>query len=100
MKALVVALALLAAPWAARAGEGPGVVNVTTASPEELERLPGIGDKKAHTIVEYRKGHPLHKVEDLTKVKGIGRKTLARLRPLLTLAGPTTLKERPTTSRK
>ena len=72
-----------------------GVVNITTANAEELERLPGIGEKKAAAILEHRKAHPLHKLEDLTKVKGIGRKTVARLRPFLTLNGPTTLVERP-----
>jgi competence protein ComEA len=99
VKALFVALLLLVAPLAHAEGT-PGVVNVSTASPEELERLPGIGEKKAQTIVDYRKAHPLHKVEDLTKVKGIGRKTILRLRPMITLAGPTTLLERPSRARK
>jgi competence protein ComEA len=72
-----------------------GVVNITTASAEEFERLPGIGEKKATAIVEHRRTHPLKHLEDLTKVKGIGRKTVARLRPYLTLNGATTLTDRP-----
>lgn len=68
-----------------------GVVNISQASPEELERLPGIGPAKARLIVEHRKQHPFKKVDEITKVKGIGRKTFARLRPYLTTAGPTTL---------
>ena len=92
----------LCAPLAARAEapSGKGVVNVTSASVEELERLPGIGEKKAAAIVDHRRTHPLRKLEDLTKVKGIGRKTVARLRPYLTLAGPTTLQDRPSTRSK
>jgi competence protein ComEA len=77
------------------AAPSAGVVNITSASAEELERLPGIGEKKASAIVEHRRTHPLRRLEDLTKVKGIGRKTVARLRPYLTLTGPTTLKDRP-----
>ena len=84
-----------AAPPASAASTASGVVNITSASAEELERLPGIGEKKAAAIVEHRRSHPLHKLEDLTRVKGIGRKTVARLRPYLTLNGPTTLTERP-----
>ncbi len=96
----------LLAPLSARAGASEaapaaagGVVNITTASAEELERLPGIGEKKAQAIVDHRKGHPLRKLEDLTRVKGIGRKTVARLKPYLTLNGPTTLSERPRRSK-
>lgn len=102
----VVALLLaLGATATAHAEDSPaaqgasGVVNITNASAEELQRLPGIGEKKAQAILDHRKGHPLKKLEDLTKVKGIGRKTVARLRPFLTLNGPTTLRDRPTLRR-
>ena len=61
----------------------------------ELERLPGIGPAKARAIVEHRRAHPFHKVDEIIKVKGIGRKTFGKLRPYLTVAGPTTLKEEP-----
>jgi competence protein ComEA len=98
LRKLLLMLALAGASSVARA-EAPaaptGVVNITSASAEELERLPGIGEKKAAAIVEHRRGHPLRRLEDLTRVKGIGRKTVARLRPYLSLTGPTTLKERP-----
>jgi competence protein ComEA len=77
-----------------------GVVNLNDASEEELERLPGIGPAKARAIVEHRRSHPLRKIDELVKVKGIGRKTFGRLRPYLTVVGPTTLKEKPTSSRK
>jgi len=71
------------------------VVNLSSASREELSRLPGIGEVKAQAIIEHRRSHPLRRLEDLTKVKGIGRKTVLRLRPYLTLSGPTTLRARP-----
>jgi competence protein ComEA len=91
---IVLALCLLV-PAIAAAEVPHGVVNVATASVDELERLPGIGEKKAARIVEHRRAHPIKKLEDLTRVKGIGRKTVARLRPYLSLTGPTTLVDRP-----
>jgi competence protein ComEA len=71
-----------------------GVVNLNEASADELERLPGIGPQKARSIVEHRHAHRFLKVDEITKVKGIGRKTLGKLRPYITLVGPTTLTER------
>jgi len=73
--------AAVAAPETA---SGP-LIDLNGATPEELEQLPGIGPTRAHAIVEHRQAHPFKKVDELTKVKGIGRKTFSRLRPLVTL---------------
>jgi competence protein ComEA len=74
-----------------------GVVNLNTADEAALELLPGVGPTKSARIVEHRKTKPFHKVEELTHVKGFGRKSMARLRPYLAVSGPTTLgvEERP-----
>lgn len=65
-----------------------GRINVNTATATDLEALPGIGPKKAAAIVAYRGAHGLFKrVDDLVEVKGIGPKTLAKLRPLVTCGG-------------
>ncbi len=74
---------------------GSGVVNINDASSEELQLLPGVGPSRADAIVAYRKSHPFKRVEELTRIKGIGRKSFVRLRALLTINGPTTLKEKP-----
>lgn len=114
MKALSVAFALalvlmgspaLADPPAGRPGaaaEVPtaaaseGVVNLNTATAEELERLPGVGPARAEAIVRLRtRVQRFGRVEDLVRVRGIGRATLRHMRPYLTLAGPTTLEARP-----
>lgn len=79
----------------ATATPSAGVVNLNEANPEELERLPGIGPAKARAIVEHRHAHPFKKVEDITKVKGIGKKTFAKLRPYISMSGATTLKTEP-----
>lgn len=68
-----------------------GVVNIQTASTEELQRLPGIGPSKATAIVTHREHNPFRRVEDIMRVRGIGRATFRRLRPYLSVSGQTTL---------
>jgi len=61
-------------------------MDVNRASQEELQTLPGIGPVLARRIVDRRTARPFRDVEELTEVKGIGEKRLARLRPLLTVS--------------
>jgi len=83
-------------PAAASAVSSEGVVNLNTATAEELERLPGVGPTRAEAIVRLRtRVQRFGRVEDLTRVRGIGRATLRHMRPYLTLTGPTTLESRP-----
>ncbi len=77
------------APAAAQAAQG--VVNINTASEEQLKLLPRIGASKARRIVQYRTKQKFKTTWDLAHVKGIGRKTLRRLRPFLVVQGETTL---------
>jgi competence protein ComEA len=84
-------LVLVIAAPAARAGKAiDGVVNINTADPERLGLLPGVGPAKAAQIVAYRKRHPFRTVDELVRIKGIGRKMVRRLRVHLAVAGPTT----------
>jgi len=68
-------------------GESPGPsapprLDVNTAPAYELTALPGIGPKTAAAIVEYRDRHgAFERLEDLAKVRGIGSKTVERIRP-------------------
>jgi comEA protein len=64
--------------------EIPHDVNINTADKELLTQLPGIGPVTAETILQYRKDNGQFKsIDELTKVKGIGDKTLAKLKPYL-----------------
>ncbi len=62
------------------------LVNLNAASVDELCTLPGIGRKKAEAIVALRSRRALKRVTQLLQVKGIGPRTLQRLKPLLTVA--------------
>ncbi len=67
--------------------DDPVILN--TAVADDLRRLPGIGQKRADAILALRgRLGRFRAIEDLLKVKGIGRATLKRLRPLVRLDAP------------
>ena len=59
-----------------------GLVNINTASYEELQTLPGIGTTLARRIIEAR---PFASVDEITRIQGIGQGTLNNLRHLITV---------------
>ncbi|MCK4648905.1 helix-hairpin-helix domain-containing protein [bacterium] len=58
-----------------------GKININTASPAQLESLPGIGPKRAEAIIANR---PYSSPEEITKVHGIGPKTYQSLKDMIT----------------
>ena len=67
------------------------MVNINTASAEELQLLPGVGEKRAEAIIGIRKSKGgFQSVDELVAVKGLGEAMLDRLRPHVTLKGKTT----------
>jgi competence protein ComEA len=56
------------------------LVNINTATAQQLENLPGIGPKKARAIVDYRtENGRFLSINELTGVKGIGKKMVEKL---------------------
>lgn len=59
-------------------------ININTADKKMLTELPGVGPKTADAILKYRKANGKFKsANDLLNVKGIGEKTLKKMKPLL-----------------
>jgi competence ComEA-like helix-hairpin-helix protein len=64
-------------------------VDINTAGPDDLVRLPGIGPARAAAIVSLRSERGgFRSVEELLDVRGIGPVTLEGLRPLATAGAP------------
>lgn len=63
-----------------------GAVNINSANSAQLQTLYGIGPAKAQEILKYRKMHGGFKtVDELVNVKGIGPKTMIKLKPQVSL---------------
>ena len=76
--------AFSASPATGQMQKAEATVNVNTATAKELITLPGVGQKTADNIISFRQEHgPYQTVQDLLKVKGIGKKTLKKFENLI-----------------
>jgi len=65
---------------------GEELVNINTASIEELDKLPGIGQTTAVRIIDYRTANgPFGTIEDIINVSGIGTATYDEIKDLITV---------------
>lgn len=78
--------------WTGEVGDGventalPDAVNINTATAEQLQTLPGIGQVRAQEIVAEREANgPFRIPEDLMRVSGIGEGTLSGLLEYITV---------------
>lgn len=63
-----------------------GMVNINTASQQQLDELPGIGPVKAKSIISHRESHgPFKRKEDIMNVHGIGKGIFGGLKDTITV---------------
>lgn len=63
-----------------------GLVNINTATLDELETLPGIGEKKAQAILDYRaENGPFGDISEIKEVSGIGDGIFEKIRSYITV---------------
>lgn len=64
----------------------PKSININTATKEILVMLPGVGESTADKIISYRETHNgFRKIENIMKVKGIGKKKFEKLKDYITV---------------
>ena len=92
---ILVALTVTAVAGTADCSQPSGVVNINTASSEELELLPRVGPALAGRIIEFREANgPFQTVDEILAVKGIGETSFEKLEPFIVTSGATTLAEK------
>ncbi len=82
-KAAATCVLTAAVAWNGTVAAGPDTgarLDINQASVAELTELPGVGPAKAAAIVEERQRRPFSSVDELTRVSGIGERTLDQLR--------------------
>lgn len=63
------------------------IIDIRSASLNELILLPGIGEKRAQDIIDHRQQKPFSNVNEIMLIKGIGIKTYEKMRPMLLIFG-------------
>ena len=86
VEALLGAVGFTTASAAVEKQDGASLVDLNSATREQLMQVKGIGPSLADRIIEFRNEHgPFRRVEDMMKIRGVGEKSLAKLRPYLTV---------------
>jgi comEA protein len=93
--ALLLLLVGACAAASAAAGDQPAVVNINTATADQLQLLPRVGPALAARIIAYREANgPFRSADEIVAVKGIGDRSFEHLAPYLVTSGATTLSEK------
>ena len=69
-----------------KSSDNNNLININSASLEELKTLPGIGDTKAKSIIDYRESNgKFNSIEDIQNVKGIGSSLYEKIKNNITV---------------
>jgi competence protein ComEA len=60
-------------------------VNLNTATLEELQELPGVGEVIAQRIIDYRSENPFENVEEIIEINGVGETRYNKIKDLITI---------------
>ena len=75
-----------ASPGAVADGQAAGLININTATSQQLQALSGVGPVTAQKIIDYRESSGgFKKIEDIMKVSGIGTKTFQKFKDKITV---------------
>jgi competence protein ComEA len=77
--------ATAAPPTGTPGAPAAGPLDLNTATAEQLDTLPGVGEVTAGRIVAYRSAHPFTSVDELLEVPGIGQRRFEQLKDLVTV---------------
>jgi len=77
--------AVAAPPAGVPGAQAAGPLDLNTATAEQLDTLPGVGEVTAGRIVAYRSAHPFTSVDELLEVPGIGQRRFEQLKDLVTV---------------
>ncbi|RTK99978.1 MAG: ComEA family DNA-binding protein [Proteobacteria bacterium] len=62
------------------------IVNINSATLEELQTVKGIGPSKAEAIIQYRNTNgKFTSIHELQRIKGFGTKTVAKIESQITI---------------
>lgn len=62
-----------------------GLIDINTASKEQLMTLPSIGESKANLIIDYRSENRFNSIEDIKNVSGIGNSLYEKIKDFITV---------------
>jgi competence protein ComEA len=71
----------------AKRAAGTGVLNLNTATLDQIDALPGVSPKLAAAVVAERAARPFGRPEEVMRVRGMSRRRFERLRPHLAVTG-------------
>jgi comEA protein len=92
---ILVAAVTLTIVGSVESAQPTGVVNINTATLDQLQMLPRVGPALAGRIVDFREANgEFRTVDEIVAVKGIGERSFENLEPFIVTSGATTLADK------